>query len=247
MTRTIDIRDADLVAWSAQTITDYVAESLRLRGRMTLVLAGGSTPREVYALLATEHFRARVDWEKIMVFWGDERCVAPDHPESNYRMAREAMLAHVPIPDSHIFRIRSELTPEEAAQDYEDTIRRQLNVREGAFPRFDLVLLGLGEDGHTASLFPDTTGLREEQRLVTSLYVRRLNTHRITMTFPTINSAARVLFMVSGPGKSGIVQKVLEGSAELFPSQQIKPDGDGLHWILDREAAASLQHTTQKK
>jgi 6-phosphogluconolactonase len=245
MTRIIDIRDSDVVSWSAQVITTYIADAIRLRGRASLALAGGSTPREVYARIASEPFRSQVAWQNLLVFWGDERCVPPDHAESNFRMAREAFLDHVPIPQGNIFRIKAEIPPEQAAIDYENTIRKELAGHEG-FPQLDLVLLGLGEDGHTASLFPDTTGLTEDRLLVASVYVRRLNAHRITMTYPVINRAARVLFIVAGKTKSAIVRNVLEGPSGRFPSQGVKPDGDGLHWILDRDAAALLQHPSPR-
>ncbi len=244
MTRIIDIRDTDIVSWSAQVIARYLTEAIRQNGRARLVLAGGSTPRLVYSQLASERFTPTIDWENVKVFWGDERCVPPDHSDSNFRMAHEAFLDRVPIPRTNIFRIRAEISPDQAALEYEDVIRREFSMNEG-LPRFDLVLLGLGDDGHTASLFPGTSSLTEKRLLVTSVFVHKLNSHRITMTYPVINKATRVLFIVSGETKSTIVQNVLEGPAGRYPSQYVKPDGNGLHWILDRGAAALLKHTKQ--
>jgi len=151
------------------------------------------------------------------------------------------MLQRLPIPESNVNRIPAELPADQAAKEYEETIRRHFHLARGERPRFDLVLLGLGEDGHTASLFPDTTALQEDRRLVTSVYVKRLDTHRITMTLPVLNNARRVLFIVSGDSKSAILSKVLEGPTGRFPAQLIKTGGDGLHWIVDREAASSLK------
>jgi 6-phosphogluconolactonase len=239
----IDIQEtsAALVQRAAQIITDFLNERLREQPTASLVLSGGSTPRQLYELLASDTFRSTVDWSRVALFWGDERSVPPTDPESNYGMTRQAMLHRLPIPESHVYRIAGELPPDRAAQQYEERIREHFRIIGGDRPQFDLVLLGLGEDGHTASLFPDTTALQEDRRLVASVYVRRLHTHRITMTLPVINNALRVLFLVSGASKSTILSKVLEGPKGRFPAQLIKPSGDGLRWIVDREAASSLQ------
>ncbi len=238
----IDIQDSssDLIQRAAQAITGILNERLTEQPGAALVLSGGSTPRQLYQLLASDAFRNAIEWQRVALFWGDERTVPPTDPESNYGMTRQAMLHRLPVPESQIYRIAGELPPEQAAREYEEDIRKHFGLAEGDTPRFDLVLLGLGEDGHTASLFPDTTALQEDRRLVTSVYVRRLNTHRITMTLPVINNASHVLFLVSGSSKATILSKVLEGPGALFPAQLIKPSGDGLHWIVDREAASSL-------
>jgi 6-phosphogluconolactonase len=231
---------AELVQRAAQSITGILKERLAEQPGATLVLSGGSTPRQIYHLLASDAFRDTVEWQRVALFWGDERTVPPTDPESNYGMTRQTMLQRLPVPESQIYRIAGELPPEQAARQYEENIRKHFGLAEENTPRFDLVLLGLGEDGHTASLFPETTALQEDRRLVASVFVRRLNTHRITMTLPVINNALRVLFLVSGAGKATILSKVLEGPGGRFPAQLIKPSGDGLHWLVDREAASSL-------
>jgi len=215
-----------------------------------VALAGGSTPRATYALLATEEFAARVDWPRVHVFWGDERCVPPDHPGSNYRMAREALLDHVPLPARNVHPIHGEISPEEAAADYERTLRAFFawnsggrGSRDGApIPRFDLVLLGMGENGHTASLFPSTAALHEQTRWVVAHYVENLEAWRVTLTPIVINAAANVTFIVSGAGKAERLQQVLRGPCrpDLLPAQLIRPTDGRLVWVVDAAAAALL-------
>jgi 6-phosphogluconolactonase len=225
----------------AEQFVRLTTEALVTRGRCAVALSGGSTPRSVYQLLAAPAFRSRVRWSDIHFFWGDERHVPPDHPDSNYRMAVEAMLSNVPVPPANVHRIRSEL-PDAAisAREYEGTIREC--VQGSPVPRFDLVHLGLGEDGHTASLFPGSAALEEQQRLCVSNWVTRLNAYRITMTLPVLNAARAVVFIAAGVGKSSIVQRVLRESAELspLPAQLVRPSDGGLWWMLDQAAAGEL-------
>ncbi len=209
-------------------------------GRFRVALSGGNTPRNVYALLAQE-YKTSLDWDKIHIFFGDERHVPPDHPDSNYRMANEALLSKLPIPPGNIHRVRTELDAEAAARDYEAQLRAEFNVKNNDLPRFDLILLGLGDDGHTASLFPETAALKETTRLVVPNWVEKLQTFRITLTFPVLNHAAGDLFIVSGAGKAEIVKAVLTSSGSAkYPSQRVQPENGRLLWLLDREAARLL-------
>jgi 6-phosphogluconolactonase len=194
-------------------------------------------------LLASPDYRERVDWSRVHLFWGDERCVPPDHPESNFRMVREALLAKIQIPVGNVHRMAGEIAPQEAAVDYENELRRFFQAAVNAVPRFDLILLGLGEDGHTASLFPGSAALNEHNRLVATVYVQRLKAHRLTLTLPVTNAAAQVTFLIAGQSKSAIVQKLLwvdSGGAEL-PAGKVRPaNGHVVTWLVTQDAAAEL-------
>lgn len=209
------------------------------RGVSTVALSGGSTPKLLYQLLAdpNEPFREQVPWSRIHFFWADERHVPPDHPESNYRMANEAMLAHVPVTRNNVHRVMSE-NPDasEAAEQYEETVAKFV---PGSPRRFDLILLGLGTDGHTASIFPGSEVVHETKRLVAAPWVEKLKSYRITMTLPLINNASLVVFLVSGAEKAEIVKKVLQGP-KRYPAQEVRPVEGELRWLLDREAANKL-------
>ncbi len=201
-----------------------------------MALSGGSTPRSLYEVLADpdEPFRELVPWSNTHFFWSDERHVPPDHPDSNYRMSHESMLSHVPVSEDNIHRIHSE-NPDAAAaaQAYEETIKE---VTDPIVPQLDLILLGLGNDGHTASIFPGSEVLNETTRLVAAPWVEQLKTYRITMTLPLINSATSVLFLVSGSEKAEIVKEVLQGPRR-YPAQEVKPGSGDLLWMLDKDAA----------
>jgi len=201
----------------------------------TVALSGGSTPKILYQLLAEEPFRAQVPWARTHFFWSDERHVPPDHPDSNYRMAHEAMLSRVP--ETNVHRISSENpSASEAADEYEQTLIHQT---KHSLPRLDLILLGLGADGHTASIFPGSEVLHETTRLVTAPWVEKLNTYRITMTLPLLNNGASVLFLVSGAEKAGIVKEVLKGPKK-YPAQAVQPTNGELLWMLDNDAASQI-------
>lgn len=235
---------SELARAAAAEVVAQARAAVARSGRFTLVLSGGSTPRTLFTLLADEpSFRDAMPWTQTHFFWGDERHVAADHADSNYRMARDAMLAKVPVPAENIHRIPGE-NPDaaEAASVYEQTLRKIFATADGAFPRFDLVLLGMGTDGHTASLFPGTQALAETQRLVVANWVEKLNTWRITLTAPTINHATQVLFLVSGADKSAPLHAVLQGESkpDLYPSQLIQPVNGRCQWWLDPTAAALL-------
>jgi 6-phosphogluconolactonase len=209
-------------------------------GRFTVALSGGNTPRAVYSLLGRPH-TPPLPWDKIHIFFGDERCVPPDHPDSNFRMVHETLLSQIPIPAANVHRVRAELDPQSAAKDYEEQIRAEFGLKNGERPRFDLVPLGLGDDGHTASLFPGTAALSETARLAVANWVEKLKSFRITLTYPVLNHAAEVLFLVSGSGKADILKNVLRdsGSAQ-YPAQLIRPENGRLLWLVDHDAAALL-------
>ncbi|MBN1201103.1 MAG: 6-phosphogluconolactonase [Anaerolineae bacterium] len=212
-------------------------QAIRTHGRFSVVLSGGSTPRRLYSLLASAIFAGHIDWEHIFVFWGDERCVPPNHPDSNYRMAREALLDHVSLPAGNEYRMRGEIDPAQAAAEYEHALRI---FGGGNIPRFDLILLGLGDDGHTASLFPDTAALTESRRWVVENYVDRLDVWRLTLTLPVINAAANVLFLVAGEGKAEIMRTVLRGPRDVYPAQFIRPTDGHVGWLVDAAASRLL-------
>ena len=228
---------------AAREFVRCAGEAIAARGRFTVALSGGSTPKRLYQILAAEPFRSQVDWGRVEFFWGDERCVPPDHPESNYRMAREAMLAQLSIPAEHIHRIEAERSDlDTAARDYEAILARLFGVNAGGQPpALDLILLGMGPDGHTASLFPHTKALDETNRWVVANHVPQLNTDRLTLTRPILNRAQEVLFLVAGADKAERLAEVLAGPADpkRLPSQSMQPDGQ-LVWFVDRAAAARL-------
>lgn len=210
-------------------------------GRFSVALAGGSTPKRMYELLASEEYRDRVQWLKVHIFSGDERCVPPDHRDSNYHMASETLISKVPVPPENVHRMRGEGDAEANALLYEDDLRSFFpNV---AWPNFDLILLGMGDDGHTASLFPNTPALRESQAWVAANWVEKLNAFRVTLTAPAISSAANIIFAVTGTGKATTLSKVLRGKydPENLPSQLIQPSSGAIVWLVDKAAAAGLQ------
>jgi 6-phosphogluconolactonase len=230
----------DLVRGAAEIFVDLAATAVAARGRFTVALAGGGTPRPVYALLATREFAGRVDWGKVHVCFGDERCVPPTDQRSNFRMAREALLDQVPLPADNIHRIAGEDDPADAALAYMQDLQRLF--RGDALPAFDLIWLGLGDNGHTASLFPGTASLREEDRWVVAQYVEVLTAWRVTLTPAAINAARDVVFLVAGAGKAEVLARVLTGPHEpdVLPAQLIKPGQGRLHWLVDAAAGAAL-------
>jgi 6-phosphogluconolactonase len=226
----------ELAEEAAQEFAARAGEAIDQRGRFAVVLAGGSTPKATYEILARD-YADRIDWSNVHFFFGDERSVPPDHEDSNYRMAREALLDHVPAGSVH--RMQGELPPDEAAEAYEQELRDFFGSEE--LPRFDLILLGTGGDGHTASLFPETAALEVHDRWVVANPVLKLETTRITLTVPVINAARAVYFLVAGEGKAGPVAEILEGTPDprQYPATLIQPQG-GPKWMLDRPAASEL-------
>lgn len=230
---------ATLAETAANLIIDSATEAVRDRGRFMLCLAGGATPRATYERLALPVFAERVRWDRTWAFFGDERVVPPDHAESNYRMAHETLLSRVPIPPAQILRMRGEdADADGAAAAYAATLAEAFGTRRGELPRFDLVLLGLGVDGHTASLFPGSPVLREVFRTVAGVHVTAAQIpQRITLTFPVLNAAARVIFLVAGGEKAKVVKAVLSDQA-LLPAGLVRPTDGELIWLADRAAVA---------
>lgn len=224
---------------AARRFTQLAIKSVADRGRFSVALSGGSTPGALYRRLAEEPQWGQIPWGQVHVFWGDERCVPPDHPESNFQLAEETLLSHVSIPLDNVHRMRGELGAEAAAQSY----AVELHAFFGApWPRFDLVLLGMGNDGHTASLFPDSVTLHETERpvvAVTAHYQDR-PAQRVTLTLPAINAARRVLFLITGAGKAETLRAVLEGPEGPYPAQRIHPASGQLTWLVDAAAASRL-------
>lgn len=254
MGNTIIYADAAALAQAAaELFVVRAGEAIKAHGRFSVALSGGSTPKAMHQRLATEPLRGQVDWAHVNVFWGDERCVAPDETESNYHMARETLLDYVPIPTNQIHRMRGEIDPAQAAAEYEAVLRGFFGPRPPApsptrveggpeeEPRFDLIFLGMGDDGHTASLFPGTAAL-DETRWVAPNWVEKLGAWRITLTAPAINAAALVAFLVAGEAKAERLAQVLNGPSQphVLPSQLIRPTVGDLLWLVDKAAASKL-------
>ncbi|MDU0459122.1 MAG: 6-phosphogluconolactonase [Geobacteraceae bacterium] len=225
---------------AAELFAAEAQQAVKARGRFLVALAGGATPQRTYELLAQEPFRDPVPWQNTHIFWGDERCVPADDPRNNARMAYQALLKHVPVPSAQVHPMVCDSSPHGAAVEYEALLR---DLFIAAPPRFDLVLLGLGKDGHTASLFPGTPALEEQQRLVAEVYVAEEGLHRLTLTAAVINQAALVVFLVSGYSKAAILRNVLEDASDprSLPARLIKPAHGGLLWLVDRDSASLLQ------
>lgn len=232
----------ELAAAAAEEFADRARDAVSRRGRFTVVLPGGSSPTLFFEVLADQ--RLGIPWSKVHVFWGDERFVPPAHPESNFRAAQEALLARVRIPQANVHRIRTEaLSPNAAAAIYEQEIRTFFRLSAGRFPRFDLVVLGLGADGHTASLFPGSEALSEDVRMVVAPLIAKLGIQRITLTLPMFNSARAVLFLVTGKQKAEALARALEGGegSEVLPTPLVRPKRGPLLWMVDRAAAGMLR------
>lgn len=229
-----------LASEAAQRFSDLAREAVEHRGRFSVVLSGGSTPGSLFRLLAAQPYRDQIPWQDVYLFWGDERCVPPSDPGSNYRLAEEALIRNVPLPAGNLFRVRGELSPDAAARNYDKVLQ---DFFCGPRPRFDLVLLGLGIDGHTASLFPGSSALWEAEQLAVPVeaHYQDRPAWRVTLTLPAINTARHVLFLVQGEDKAEIVQAVLEDPEASLPAQQIRPGAGQLVWLLDAPAASLLR------
>ena len=226
---------------AAQHFVDQAHKNISTHGQFNVALSGGTTPRVMHSILAAA-FRDEVDWSKVYFFWGDERNVPPDHPDSNYRIAYETLIDPLGIGPTQIHRIQAELPPEEAAHKYQQALRQHLDSKS---PQFDLILLGMGADGHTASLFPDTNALDENESWVVANWVEKMDSWRITLTAPFINSARQITLLIAGESKASALKKVLEGPRETttYPSQLIQPNNGSLLWLLDQAAASQLTST----
>jgi 6-phosphogluconolactonase len=235
---------SDLVRAEAERFVRLTREAIASRGRCLVALSGGSTPKPLYELLATPPYAAQLDWPRLHLFWGDERCVPPDHPDSNYRMTREALLDRVPIPSENVHRIRGEDDPQQAAAAYERKLREVLGPADPPARSFDVVLLGLGPDGHTASMFPGTAAPTETRRWAMAVHVEQpREMWRVTLTTVVLNAAADVTFLVVGADKAARLRQVVTGerSGPLLPAQRIEPALGRLHWMVDAAAAAQLR------
>lgn len=221
---------------TADLLVQTAREAVQRAGRFTIALTGGSSPVQLYKLLAGEPYRSRVPWGQTHVFWGDERAVPHHDDRNNARMAFGLLLDHVPVPREQIHRMSGEVPPEVSAWQYEALLKAHFAVGS---PQFDLILLGMGDDGHTASLFPGTAVLHEKERLVKELFLPAQDMYRITLTAPLINQARQIAFQVFGSGKAATLKKVLEGpyQPDQLPSQLIRPAAGELHWFLDEGAA----------
>ena len=235
-------RDADeLNRNAAERFVLLANEAAAETGRFTVALSGGSTPKALYSLLASAVYNECVPWSQVHLFWCDERCVPPNHPDSNYRMAREALLSRIVVPADNVHRIAGEKEPQLAASEYEDQLKGFFHLTEGSLPQFDLILLGLGEDGHTASLFPEDEALEETERLVVAVYVERLKAHRLTLTLPVLNQGARIFFLVAGASRAAILQEALGAKiASSLPAAKVQPIDGELTWLITQEAAAHI-------
>jgi 6-phosphogluconolactonase len=234
---------ADLEALSrgaADLFAEKAREAAQARGRFSVALSGGSTPKRTYELLATAPWRDQIPWGQVHVFWGDERCVSQDDPRSNYRMTRLAWLDHVPIPQAQVHPILTPTTPQAAAAQYEAELKQYFG--QGP-PRFDLVLLGMGTNAHTASLFPGTPVLKETKCWAAEVYVAEQDLWRVTLTAPLLNQAAVIAFIVSGADKGPVMREVIEGpfDPERLPSQLIRPESGDLRWLVDAAAGAAFR------
>jgi 6-phosphogluconolactonase len=216
------------------------SDAIREHGKFSVALSGGSTPRGMHQELATK-FSSALPWDKVFFFWGDERHVPPDSSDSNYRMADETLLSKLPVPAKNIFRIPSELPDaREAARKYAETLERFFKPELNAFPRFDFILLGMGPDGHTASLFPGTAALQDQDHFVAANWIEKLNTFRITFTYPVLNNAVSVMFLVSGDEKAEMVRRAVKDPSANLPCQRVNPEDGELVWFLDKGAAVKL-------
>jgi 6-phosphogluconolactonase len=231
----------ELFVRAAEEVAHVAGEAICMHGEFNLCLTGGTTPERTYDLLATR-FELSVDWKEVQFYWGDERCVPPDDPASNYSMANRTILSKLKVKPEQIHRIRGEDKPEDAAREYEEELRERLNLGDGEFPRFDLMLLGLGTNCHMLSLFPGIPALHEQHRLVVPVEVDDKVRQRISMTAPVMNNSARIMFLVSGEGKAAAVKRVLEETddPDRVPAHLVAPKDGVVMWMLDKAAASQL-------
>jgi 6-phosphogluconolactonase len=223
---------------AAELFVELGKSAVASQGWFPVALSGGSTPRQFYALLGSSPYRNSVDWHRVHVFWADERCVPQYHPESNFKLVYDALLSTISIPEDNIHRIKGEVGPEKAAREYEQEIIKLFGPHN---PIFDLIVLGVGKDGHTASIFPGSEAIHETIRIAIPVFLDKANVGRVTLTLPVINLAAHVLMLASGKAKSEVVREVLAGeNLNQYPAGLVNPKNKRLTWLIDQEAAASL-------
>jgi len=229
-----------MAAEGAEIFRMTAIDCVKKERRFFVAISGGSTPRPMHRLFAEEPYYSEIPWDKIDLFWVDERCVPQDDPASNFGAAKQDLLNRIPIPLGHIHPMPVDIPPQEGALTYEREIKDYFQLKEGEFPVFDLIYLGLGNDGHTASLFPGHKALGETKRLVVAVKGGDLHVSRITMTYPVFNHARQIVFMVSGKGKSLVLKTTFEKRKDLLPAQRVRPFRGKMTWLLDREAASLL-------
>jgi len=234
-----------LVAATTERIADCMEQSIQKNGLCNMALSGGKTPGGIFSLLASNPYRDRLDWSRLHIFWGDERMVPPEHQDSNFRLVRETLLDHIKMPDENVHRMRGEIAPEEAAAEYAELLHDHF---KDSPPCFDLMLLGLGEDGHTASLFPETDAVEECEKHAVAVFVPKLDAWRVTLTLPVLNAARKILFLVSGKSKSKMVQRIMSNKqpAKEIPATMVNPQNGEIHWMMDSEAMVLINKSARE-
>jgi len=229
--------------FAAEKFVEIANDSIDSFGKFTVALSGGSTPKALYQSLSSDKYKSKIDWSKVFFFFGDERNVASDEEESNYRMARENFLAPLRIPETNIFRWKTEIKDaNKIAEDYENAAKKFFTINDNEFPKFDLIFLGMGDDGHTASLFPYTKAVKESKRIAVANAVEKLAVTRLTLTFPVINNASNVIFLIKGADKAESLREVLQGEfqPEKLPAQSVKLNDGNIFWLIEKQAAQLL-------
>ena len=234
-----------LVAATTERIADCIEQAIQQNGLCNMALSGGNTPGGIFSLLGSSPYRDRLDWSRLHLFWGDERVVPPEHEDSNFRLVQETLLGHIKIPAENVHRMRGEIAPEEAAAEYAELMHGHFKDNP---PCFDLMLLGLGEDGHTASLFPETDAVEESEKHAVAVFVPKLDVWRVTLTLPVINASKKVLFLVSGKSKSEMVQRIMSNKQpdKEIPATMVNPQNGELHWMLDSDAMVLINKDARK-
>ncbi len=234
-----------LVAATTERIADCMEQAIQKNGLCNMALSGGKTPGGIFSLLASNPYRDRLDWSRLHIFWGDERMVPPEHQDSNFRLVRETLLDHIKMPDENVHRMRGEIAPEEAAAEYAELLHDHF---KDSPPCFDLMLLGLGEDGHTASLFPETDAVEECEKHAVAVFVPKLDAWRVTLTLPVLNAARKILFLVSGKSKSKMVQRIMSNKqpAKEIPATMVNPQNGEIHWMMDSEAMVLINKSARE-
>ncbi len=234
------VPDIDALSREAANIFISAAKgSIALQDRFTVAISGGSTPLRLFTLLGSKTYADKVDWSRVHFLWVDERCVPKEHKDSNFRGAWDSLLSQIPIPDSNIHRIKGEESPDNGALEYEDDLRGFFGA--GRVPEFDLIFLGMGEDGHTASLFPGSDLLKESNRLAVPVYVEKLKSWRVTLALPVLNNAHSVVFLVTGKNKADVLKEIIENKSVKYPAGLIKPIRGSLTWLIDEDAAGKIR------
>lgn len=225
---------------AASFLVETGRNAIDRKERFAVAISGGSTPRKLYGLLGSEEYRHQIDWHGVHFFWVDERCVPREHAESNFKAASDAFLSKISMPDGNIHRIKGEEFPSKASREYQEELWKFFG-RSG-FPVFDLIILGVGEDGHTASLFPGSEALGEKERWIVPIYLRKPKINRVTLTLPVLNNASQTLFLVAGPSKAGVLSEILENEQNRakYPAGLIDPVHGDVLWLIDHEAAGKL-------